>query len=280
MTDIRTVNMPLRAGLLVLAIIIGEVMRAGIASSGAFTVAAFAKGMGATLLYAMLHAWVLGWMAARSDWPVWQLFGAMFLALFGIQGVLPFVEVVYFQNALPFKSSDVDFMVFAAVPSSGIAAASAVLLFGNLFAEPRVSSGGARGGVWSWVWRLAVVGLVYGLLYFLAGAFIVQVQDYARDYYKHLAGNIDPLWLFLFQIGRGIVWVLFALPLLASQTTSTWERSAVLGVAFVVFVGALLFGENPYMPGQLRMLHLIEIATSNFFFGLAAEHLTSRLVRS
>jgi hypothetical protein len=58
-----------------------------------------------------------------------------------------------------------------------------------------------------------------------------------------------------------------------------WERSNALGAAFAVFVGALLLGENPYMPGQMRMLHLVEIGISNFLFGLAAGYLLTRLVR-
>lgn len=280
MTGVRSVNMPLRAALLVVAIVIGEAMRYGLADPRAITDGFLTKGMGPILMYAMLHAWVLGWFAARSDWPLWQLFGAMFLALFGIQGVLPFAEVVFFDKALPFKSSDVDFMVVAALPSSAIASASAVALFGNLFAPERAPASGPGAGVWSWVWRLAAVGAIYAVLYFLAGAFVVQSQDYAREYYRHLAGNIDPLSLLVFQFGRGIVWALMALPLLASQSSSVWERSAALGAAFAVFVGALLFSENPYMPGQMRMLHLIEISISNFPFGLAAGYLMSRLVRS
>jgi hypothetical protein len=280
MTAEGTVNMPLRAALLVAAIAIGEAMRAEISAPGTLGSGSLIANIGPVVMYAMLHAAVLGWFAARSACPVWRLFGAMFLALFGIQGVLPFVEVLFFDDALPFKPADIEFMVVAALPPSAVAAAAAAALFGNLYARNEASASPKRAfGAWSWIWRLAAVGLAYAVLYFAAGILVVYAQDYAREFYKDVAGAMNPLALLVFQIGRGIVWALMALPLLASQSTSVWERSNALGAAFAVFVGALLLGENPYMPGQMRMLHLVEIGISNFLFGLAAGYLLTRLVR-
>ncbi len=137
-----------------------------------------------------------------------------------------------------------------------------------------------RSSVFSRVWRVGVAGVVYAFLYFLAGMFVVYSHDFAREYYRGVGGGaMNPLDLFAFQIGRGGVWALMALPLLASQSSSTWERSNALGAAFAVFVGALLLHENPLMPGQIRMLHLVEISVSNFLFGLVVGYLLTRLVR-
>lgn len=279
MTADKTVNLPLRAFLLVLTIAAGEAVRIQLSEPGAPEWATLAKSAGPIAIYAMLHAAVLGWFAARSAWPRMRLFGAMFLALFGIQSVLPYAEVLYFGEALPFSPDDVALMPVAALPASALSAAAAVFLFGGLSVRNEPAPVKANASIVSWLWRVAAAGAAYAILYFLAGILIVNVHDFAREFYGNVGASIDPVGLLFFQIARGAVWALMAMPLLASQTTSPWERSNALGAAFVVFVGALLLAENPLLPGQMRMLHLIEISLSNFLFGFVAGYLLTPLVR-
>jgi len=113
-TMVRGVNIPMRALLLVLAIAAGELVRQQVISPGTPASEA-AREAGSILMYAMLHAAVFAWFAARSGWPALQLFGAMFLAMFGLQGVLPYAEVLYFGPTLPFQPADVSSMPVAAV---------------------------------------------------------------------------------------------------------------------------------------------------------------------
>lgn len=48
-----------------------------------------------------------------------------------------------------------------------------------------------------------------------------------------------------------------------------WQETALaLGLLFAVLMNTQLLLPNPYMPETVRMTHLIETASSNFFFGL------------
>jgi len=275
MTAGRNINVPVRALLLVLIIVAGEVVRALVSGSALPRL----TDAGPIAMYAMLHAAVLGWVAARSVWPRVRLFGAIFLALYGVQAVLPYAELLYLGAALPFSLDGFASILVPAFPASALASGAAVLLFAGVNPGSDSVSAERSANVASWVWRVSAAGSVYAVLYFLAGMLIVHVHDYAREFYAGVGAEINPLTLFLFQIARGAVWALMAMPLLASQTTSTWERSNALGAAFAVFVGALLFAENPHLPAQMRMLHLIETSVSNFLFGLTAGYLLTRLIR-
>lgn len=48
-----------------------------------------------------------------------------------------------------------------------------------------------------------------------------------------------------------------------------WSRALMTGLAFAVLMALVLLMPNPYMPWAVRRMHLLEVFTSNFLFGVA-----------
>jgi hypothetical protein len=138
-----------------------------------------------------------------------------------------------------------------------------------------------------WAWKLVLVAIIYMALYFSAGYYIAWqnpnlVAFYggvdAGSFWAQMRINMDANPDILqFQFMRGVLWALFALPVI-------WMyRGRPLEVALLV---ALLFGvtfnighlmPNPLMPdASMRFSHLIETTSSNFVFGLIVVWLLHR----
>lgn len=129
-----------------------------------------------------------------------------------------------------------------------------------------------------WLWKLAVIAVTYVVLYFTFGYFVAWKNPAVQEYY----GGTDPgsfaaqmtsvlratPWLVPLQILRAMFWVLIALPVIRMLKGQWVEAALMLGLLFGVVMNAQLLIPNPYMPGPVRMAHLVETASSNFIFGL------------
>ena len=137
-----------------------------------------------------------------------------------------------------------------------------------------------------WAWKLVVIGIVYVGLYFAAGYYIAWQNPALRAFYGGTdPGNFismmvlnfqqSPL-LIPFQFTRGILWVLFALPVIR-MGRRPWE-TALLAATFIsipMSIGCIM--ANPYLPdASVRISHLIEITSSNFIFGMVLSWLFYR----
>jgi len=75
----------------------------------------------------------------------------------------------------------------------------------------------------------------------------------------------EPL-LFLLQAVRALMWTAIALPVIKMTKGEWWEAGLAVALLFTVMTSQLLL-PNPLMPTEVRMVHLLETATSNFLFG-------------
>jgi hypothetical protein len=64
------------------------------------------------------------------------------------------------------------------------------------------------------------------------------------------------------------MWVAIALPVIRMMKGQWQETALTLGLLFGVLMNTQLLLPNPYMPEAVRMMHLIETASSNFIFGV------------
>lgn len=143
-----------------------------------------------------------------------------------------------------------------------------------------------------WIWKMLGASLIYLTLYWLAGYFIAWQNPELRVFYGspgealpffvHTADTLknDPT-LFPFQILRGWIWVLCALPLIRGSHLNPWWTAMLVGLMFSIpqNIGHIL--PNPLIPvASVRLSHLIETASSTFVFGLAVVWLFHREHRS
>tara|TARA_R110002167_G_scaffold109194_2_gene278399 strand:+ start:751 stop:1443 length:693 start_codon:yes stop_codon:yes gene_type:complete len=110
--------------------------------------------------------------------------------------------------------------------------------------------------------RLLGVMLAYMALYMAAG---LLAYPFVQAFY---ADKVMPSFdrLLILQAVRALIFAAAALPLLR---LSPRYGPVVIGLAFSVIGGiAPLLQDNPFMPPDIRFIHLIEVGISNFLFGV------------
>ena len=143
-------------------------------------------------------------------------------------------------------------------------------LTGTQHSDIELTSGG-------YIWRTAIlISIVYPMLYFLAGYFIAWQSEAVRLYYTGstelksfiimLIENIKD-GLYFFQILRGALWVLFALPVLMMLRVNFLWKGILLGLLFAFLMNAQHLLPNPYFPREVAQVHFLETASSNFVWG-------------
>ncbi len=231
----------------------------------------------ALLTVCFLNTVVLTHIIVRSRWAGWRLIATVFFVFYGVTTFMSQIESAVFITSLPSGMLPRLFLMGAliAAPFSVLA----VLILGKrktdtVNTEPnrRLVMPTSEGA-----WKLAVIALVYLVLYFTFGYFIAWQNPAVREYY----GGTDPggffahmgtvlentAWLFPFQILRAMFWTVLALPVIRMMKGKWQETALAIGLLFAVVMNAQLLLPNPYMPEAVRITHLIETASSNFIFG-------------
>jgi hypothetical protein len=121
-----------------------------------------------------------------------------------------------------------------------------------------------------WIWKLAIIAVVYPVLYFSFGYFVAWQNPNVVAMYEGGANQeVFSLWLIPFQMLRSMLWVLFALPVIRMARGRPWQVAVVVGLLYALVHAISLTLPNPYMPDPtVRLTHFVEIISSNFIFGL------------
>ena len=104
-------------------------------------------------------------------------------------------------------------------------------------------------------WKSAAVRAYYGGSD--PGSFVGQMSTVLRDM---------PLLLPL-QAIRALLWTAIAVPVIRMMKGQWWEAGLAVALLFAVVMNSQLLLPNPYMPPEVRKVHLFETACSNFLFG-------------
>jgi len=227
----------------------------------------------ALFLVSLINAAVWSYLTLRSRWTGWKLILTIFLLFYGVSTVQPQIESAYFISRLP--PGMLPRLFLAGLIMAVVFAPLAALILGKAKSSadttsPLTMTTGA------WISKLALIVLVYLVLYFTFGYFIAWRNPAVRSYYggSDPAGFIaqitslvrsEPL-LFLLQAARALLWAVLALPVIRMMKGEWWERGLAVALLFTVMTSQLLL-PNPLMPAEVRMAHLIETASSNFLFG-------------
>ena len=231
----------------------------------------------ALVVVCVLDTIVLTHFILRSRWTGWRLTATVFFVFYGVSTFMPQIESAVFITRLPEGMLPRLFLmgVLFAAPFSVLA----VLILGKWKSTDSDAGGNSRlvmpGS--EWTWKLAVIAVVYVMLYFTFGYFVAWKNPAVREYYGgsdpggflQQMGTVvrDTPWLIPFQILRAMLWTLLALPVVRSLKGPWQETALSIGFMFAVLMSDLLLLPNPYMPESVRMSHLVETALSNFIFG-------------
>ena len=223
----------------------------------------------ALFLVSLINAVFWSYLILRSRWTSWKLILTIFFIFFGVSTVMPQIESAYFITRLP--PGMLARLFLAGLIIAAIFAPLAVLILGKAKRSP-----GEPFNLNIPVGRLLLIVISYVIIYFTFGYFIAWKNPAVRAYYggndpagfiSHITTVLrhEPL-LFLLQAVRALLWIAIALPVIQMMKVEWWERGLAVALLFAVMTSQLLL-PNPLMPTEVRMVHLLETATSNFLFG-------------
>lgn len=231
-------------------------------------------------LVALLNTLVMVYVIVRARWHGWKLAAVIALAFYGVNTFMSQIETAAFPpvaNRLPpgmlsglFVMGLIQAVIFSPL---------AVLIMGKWKPDPGENEPNDRLVMPSgeWVWKLAVVAFVYLTLYLTFGYYVAWRNPAIQAYYGgtdpgSFGGQLanimrDTPWLPFFQLLRGLLWTLIALPVIRTMKGAWWETGLAVGLTYAVLMNSGLILPNPIMPPAVRIAHLVETATSNFIFG-------------
>ena len=114
-------------------------------------------------------------------------------------------------------------------------------------------------------------GLAYTLYYLIFGS--ITYQFFTKGYFpqaEHVVARLGG-WFWAIEIGRGVLMALAALPVIQTLRMKRWQAAIAVGL-LIWTVGGLapLVVPNELMGARQRIIHVVEIFTQNFTFGVTA----------
>jgi hypothetical protein len=226
------------------------------------------------LLAAAVTTLVISLIITRSSWRGWRLVGAVALAWYGCMTIMSQIETIWFAPALGIPTQ----VGFAVLVNHLVLVALftpfAVFVWGQLKAGGQELDASQRLPLTlgEWAWKLALLAGLYLVLYFGFGYVVAWQNPALREMYAGGANAqvFNAALLFPLQIARGVMWVLFALPVIRMTRGPGWQVALLVGFLYALPMNIGHFIPNPIMPdATVRMSHFVETATSNFIYGLA-----------
>lgn len=231
----------------------------------------------ALFVVSSLNTAVLAYVILRSHWVGWKLVVAIFILFFGITTVMPQIETAFFVTHLP--SGILPRIFLAGAIIAALFSPLAVLILGKRKDHKPDSNGNSRLNmpIGTWVWKESLIVVVYLIIYLTFGYFIAWQNAAVRAYYggsdpgSFLAQLInlprDTPWLLPLQVVRAMLWTALAVVVIRMLRGRWWEAGLAVALLFAVLMNSQLLIPNPFMPQEVRKVHLLETASSNFLFG-------------
>lgn len=224
-----------------------------------------------------LNAGIILYFIQQSRIRGWRLVAIVFLISFGIQYFMSQIETLWFNDSL-----DLPIMGIWAIITGGA-------IMNLLFSVTATWFTGSFKNSINSEEKLAIVDvpsllkttlllsvIVWPVIYFLFGYMIAWQFAEVRLFYSGttemgsfltiMEGNFTS-GLYTFQILRGALWILIALPVLVVMRGSVIHKGVVLGLLFSFLGSSQLLLPNPYMSDMVRMAHLIETSSESFVWG-------------
>jgi hypothetical protein len=240
------------------------------------------------LIVCFLHVLVLYIFVCNSRWRGLNLTITIFFLVFIIQFFLSIIEAIWFNNALNMPVSGQKFLLLSGFILSLTFSPLFIWISGKMKAKGDDVVPGINWfellSLESGIKVILLIVIVYPMLYNLTGYFIAWQFESVRLFYTD-STDIEPFGamllenfrsgLYFFQIPRGLIWVLLALPVFYSVEGSFIKRGVIIGLLFATLMNAQHLLPNPYFPVEVSFAHFIETYISNFIWGFSIAWLLS-----
>lgn len=226
----------------------------------------------ALMIVALVDALVLALLASALAGGWIRKFAVLFATMVIVEPLLSFSEALIFGASVQMSPEFLLRVALGNVIKAACASAAAATLFRSAEVKAQLPDG--------LPWKIPAIVLLYIIAYYGAGQFIAWQSEAVRHYYGD--GTLIPAagLLVLAQVARGLVWAAATILLFANLEGPVGRKALLIGLAFAFIMAIPLLFPNAYMPWPVRRVHFVEIAVSNFLFGMAAAYvLALRQVR-
>lgn len=231
-----------------------------------------------------LQVIVLSYVIIRSRWNGWRLVVTTFVVFYGIEVLLNHLEaVVFFQNfanIIP-AGRTLEIFLHGAI-TLALFSPLAVLVHGKMKGaeEPQEPSLRLVMPWMVWTRRLILIAVIYMVIYFLFAYFVaIPLAREAFEEYFHDVQTTNWMWIFPFQLLRGLLLTALAVPVIRMMKGRLWEAKLAVALLFSVIMAAGFLVPSEIMPDRIRMAHFVEIISSNFLFGWIVVWLLNRRLK-
>lgn len=250
----------------------------GNSESDPAAVAAAAQTAGLLLLSCFITVLTIAFLLIYSQWRGLKLILAVFVLYFGIGTFMTQIESLFFNSALAIPTEMQGKIILSGFIIAMLFAPLSVWVMGKMRGKGEVNDSMPLRQLLS---KGLLLSFIYCCVYILFGYFIAWQSPAVRLLYQgnsdilpfgqHMTNmvNHSPVLIF-FQLFRGVLWAGLAWLVIQMTEGSWWIKGIIIGLLFGVMATGGLLLPNPYMPAEVRWIHLWETSTSNFLFGFAA----------
>ena len=245
------------------------------------------QALAAICVVALVDTAILFAVIRTSRLSGWRLMLLLGLLIYGVKTFTSGIEAWYFMTNI--TPAILPGLFAMTVPLVVLLPPFAVWVCGKMSPDSAASEPAwqlpARSPV-DFALRVAVLGaLVYPALFFSFGYFVAWQFPQVRAFYgdsgtqnfiQQMAVIFSNPLTYPFEVMRGVLWVLFALPVLATTRGRWWVGALLVALAFALIQNDVHLIPNPLMPPMVRLAHFVETASSNFIWAWAIGFLLAR----
>jgi hypothetical protein len=231
--------------------------------------------LGPLLAYTFLVSLVTAWIIQRSLWRGLRLIAALVFTFYGVMTFLSQIETIaYLRAKMPPGLIKNLFVIGAEV--AVLFVPLAVLIMGKI-RGPEQLHAECVPSLKSHAAHFCILAVVYVVLYYLFGYYMAWQNPELRLYYsgttelksfyQMMRFNVTgTAWMLPFQFGRGLLWALFAYPVVRMLNTRRVETASIIAALFGIGSFVLLL-PNPLMPASVAHSHFWETLGSDLILG-------------
>lgn len=235
----------------------------------------------ALLVMGILNALLVIALIESSRYRGWKLALGLAFAYYGAVTFIMQIETWYFLSGISVSEALLPRLFIMGLPVALLYIPLAVLLMGKMKADPEPAVLLETVKPFNYyLLKPVLIALAYVVLYWCAGYFIAWQNPALRAFYgspgealPFLEHTLDTLrskpLLLPFQALRGLLWALFALPVIYGSKRNRWATALLVALFFSIPQNIGHIMANPLMPvASIRMSHMIETVSSTFVFGI------------
>lgn len=227
------------------------------------------------LVLAFLQSIVISYPVIRSSWHGWKLMLTIFFVYYGTTFFMSQIEAIvflqYFVDIIP-EGTILGTFINGAI--STVIISPVALAIYNKFKSSAVEHSAEDANnikpltmpTGKWVWKIALIAVIYIMIYFIFGALVAKPLA-GRAFDEYYANLQLPAWIIPFQFLRGVIWTLITVPVIRMMRGKVWETKLAAALLLSVLFSSLLIPPNEFMPSAIRLAHFVETLTSMFIFG-------------